>query len=134
MTRPCFLVVDREFSSMISTRKLVIETAKFNVITAYSGEEALETLRKFPAIDGIVLDAHMRDIPADQLIVGFRSISQNIPVIAVHTPGAAPCANADLHVESLAPEKLLETIRSLHPEYSETSHRRNQDLRLNENS
>ena len=134
MTRPCFLVVDREFSSMISTRKLVIETAKFNVITAYSGEEAMETLRKFPAIDGIVLDAHMRDIPAEQLIVGFRALSPTIPVIAVHTPGALPCENADLHVESLAPEKLLEAIRSLHPEYAEGIHRRNQELRQSENS
>ena len=132
MIRPCFLVVDREFSSMISTRKLVIETAKFNVITAYSGEEALEVLRKFPAIDGIVLDAHMRDVPADELILGFKEILPKIPVIAVHTPGAAPCENADYHVESLAPEELLETIRSLHPEAADAVHRRNQELRSGE--
>ena len=42
MIRPCYLVVDREFSANISTRKLIIETAKFNVITAYSGVEALD--------------------------------------------------------------------------------------------
>ena len=42
MIRPCFLVVDREFPGSVSTRKLVIETAKFNVLTAYSGREALE--------------------------------------------------------------------------------------------
>jgi hypothetical protein len=34
MDRPCFLVVDREYPGSISTRKLVIETGKFNVITA----------------------------------------------------------------------------------------------------
>jgi hypothetical protein len=39
MIRPCFLVVDQEHSGSISTRKLVIETAKFNVLTAYSGAE-----------------------------------------------------------------------------------------------
>lgn len=27
MVRPCFLVIDREYSGSISTRKLVIETA-----------------------------------------------------------------------------------------------------------
>lgn len=37
MIRPCFLVIDREFPGSISTRKLVLETAKFNVLTAYSG-------------------------------------------------------------------------------------------------
>jgi hypothetical protein len=34
MDRPCFLVVDQEYPGSISTRKLVIETGKFNVITA----------------------------------------------------------------------------------------------------
>ena len=64
MTRPCFLVVDREHSQSISTRKLVIETAKFNVLTAYSAEEALELLRshrpdmvladvQLPGMDGL---------------------------------------------------------------------------------
>jgi CheY-like chemotaxis protein len=64
VVRPCFLVVDREFPGSISTRKLVIETAKFNVLTAYSGEEAIETLKRFPAIDGIVLDAGVGASPA----------------------------------------------------------------------
>jgi CheY-like chemotaxis protein len=129
MIRPCFLVVDREYSSMISTRKLVIETAKFNVITAYSGEEALETLRKFPAVDAIVLDAHMRDIPCEELVAAFKSILPGIPVVAVHTPGAPPCWTADHHVESMAPEQLLATLRKLHPVAAEEVHRRNHELK-----
>jgi len=132
MIRPCFLVVDREFSSMISTRKLVIETAKFNVITAYSGKEAIETLRKFSAIDGVVMDAHMRDITGDELVAGLKSILPNIPIIAVHTPGASPCWSADHHVESMAPEKLLECLRNLHPEAAEAVHKRNHELRNGE--
>ena len=60
MIRPCFLVVDQEHSGSISTRKLVIETAKFNVITAYTGAEAIQTLNKFPAIDAVVLDASIK--------------------------------------------------------------------------
>ena len=40
--RPCFIVVDPEHSDSISTRKLVIESAKLNVITAYSAAEALD--------------------------------------------------------------------------------------------
>jgi DNA-binding NtrC family response regulator len=129
MIRPCFLVVDREFSSMISTRKLVIETAKFNVITAYSGVEALAVLKKFPAIDAIVVDAHMRDIPCEQLVAGFKALQPGIPVVSVHTPGASPCFAADHHVESMAPEQLLATLRRLHPEAADAVHRRNQELR-----
>ena len=63
MPRPCFLVVDREHAGSISTRKLVIETAKLNVITAFSGREALETLARFPKVDAVVLDANMPDMP-----------------------------------------------------------------------
>src|SRR5580693_3560560 len=62
MNRPCFLVIDREFPGSISTRKLVIETAKFNVLTAYSGKEALEIFKKFPAVGGVVLDGGLDDI------------------------------------------------------------------------
>ncbi len=34
MVRPCFLAVDREYALSLSARKLIIETAKLNVITA----------------------------------------------------------------------------------------------------
>ncbi len=49
MVRPCFLVIDREFPGSISTRKLVIETAKFNVVTAYTAQtEAVRGLKRTP--------------------------------------------------------------------------------------
>ncbi len=41
----------------LSARKLVLETGKFNVITAYSVAEALETLATFPKVHGVVLHA-----------------------------------------------------------------------------
>jgi CheY-like chemotaxis protein len=49
-------VVDHEFPDSISTRKLVLETAKYNVSTAYSGREAVETLKLFPNVSGIVMN------------------------------------------------------------------------------
>lgn len=42
MPSPYFLVIDREVGGSISTRKLVIETAKLNVITAYSAAESMK--------------------------------------------------------------------------------------------
>jgi hypothetical protein len=67
MNRPCFLVIDREFPGSISTRKLVIETAKFNVLTAYSGKEAIEMITRFPAVSGVVLDGGLEDVPCDEV-------------------------------------------------------------------
>lgn len=116
--RPCFLVVDREFPGSISTRKLVIETAKFNVITAYSGMEALEVLRRFPALDGVVMDGELDDIPAEYLTQELKKIEPKLPVVVICSPGYADCPSADVHVESFAPAKLLEALRKLKPRES----------------
>ena len=118
MTRPCFLVVDREFPGSISTRKLVIETAKFNVITAYSGQEALEMVRRFPAIDGVVMDGELNDIPAEYLTQELKKIEPKTPVIVICAPGFADCPSADVLLESFQPAKLLEALRKLKPKES----------------
>jgi response regulator RpfG family c-di-GMP phosphodiesterase len=103
MVRPCFLVIDREFPGSISTRKLVIETEKFNVLTAYSADEAIETLKTYPALDGVVLDSEVFGMPCEELVSGLKSIKPSIPVIAVCGPGYTPCINADYQLESFEP-------------------------------
>jgi DNA-binding NtrC family response regulator len=116
MIRPCFLVVDQEHSGSISTRKLVIETAKFNVITAYSGEEALETLAKFPKVDAVVLDGGIKDQPCSAVLKRIKQIQPHLPVIVVGTLGHAYCAGADHYLETFDPTKLLTLLQRLDPE------------------
>jgi CheY-like chemotaxis protein len=128
MTRPCFLVVDREFSGSISTRKLVIETAKFNVITAYSGTEAIETLERFPRVDGIVLDAGLCDGSCFDLVTALREIQPRLIVIAVSAPGADPVPNADHQLESFDPRRLLALLEKLKPYETAAIEARNEDL------
>ena len=118
MIRPCFLVIDREFPGSISTRKLVIETAKFNVITAYSGREALEVFKRFPAVDGVVLDGGIDDISAEELTEELKAIQPKIPVVVIAFPGFDGCPRADFHLESFNPAKLLEILRGLKPKES----------------
>lgn len=116
MVRPCFLVIDREFPGSISTRKLVIETAKFNVITAYSADEAIETLREFPAIHGAVIDADIYGTTCEALTKALKEIKAGLPIIAICGPGDNDCAGADYQVGSLDPRKLLETLQKLDPQ------------------
>jgi DNA-binding NtrC family response regulator len=115
MVRPCFLVVDPEFPGSISTRKLVIETAKFNVITAYSAGEALETLKMFPAINGIVLDADVYGMPCDVLVAGLKELNPRLPIVVINGPGKPECPKADYHLESFDPRELLELLKVLEP-------------------
>ena len=131
MIRPCYLVIDRETSSGISTRKLIIETAKFNVITAYSSKEAIETLRKFPALDGVVTDAGMEDMPCGDLVKALKNLQPKITVIVVCTPRHSACEHADHVLESFDPRRLLALLEKLQPEATAEIEKRNEDLEEN---
>lgn len=126
MLRPCFLVVDREYASGISTRKLIIETAKFNVITAYNGAEALETLAAFPSVHGVVLDDNIEDITCAELVNSLKELKPDLVVIAIgsHTR----CGVADYNVESFSPEKLLDLLRRLRPAETAAIDKTNREL------
>ena len=128
MARPCFLIADREFSGNISTRKLIIETAKFNVITAYSGGEAIETIQRFPAIDGVVLDGGIPDMPVADVIHQIKKLQAKVPVILICAPGEDDCPEADYHLEYFDPARLLELLQKLYPQETAAIQAHNQVL------
>jgi len=128
MVRPCFLVVDREYASSISTRKLVIETAKLNVITAYSSAEAIATLERFPAVDGVVMDASLSDMPCADLARALKAIHPKLIIIAISGPRRDHCEGADHHLDTFDPARLLELLKQLEPEKSAEIEARNESL------
>ncbi len=128
MLRPCFLVVDREYPGSLSTRKLVIETAKLNVITAYSAREALDTLQRFPNVNGVIIDLGVTDMTSEDLVVGIKKLQPKLPVIIISSPGFDDCPDADYHLESFQPAKLLDILKTLQPEEYAEIERRNEQL------
>lgn len=132
MVRPCFIVVDPEHSGSISTRKLVIESAKLNVITAYSGAEAIETLKRYPAVDGVVCNREVRDIPLHKLIAALKECNRNVPVIMVG-PGIDEHPQPDHTVESFDPRRLLDVLQGLMPHKVAAIAENDQNLREAEN-
>jgi DNA-binding response OmpR family regulator len=134
MIRPCFLVIDREHSASISMRKLVIESAKFNVITAYNGAEAIETFERFPAVHGVILNAAIRDVPCSDILTTIRSRAPQIPIIVVQGPGGPECQGADHYIDSFDPVQLLEILRDLFPRASAVIKQQDDDaLKAEEN-
>jgi DNA-binding NtrC family response regulator len=115
MRRPCILVIDHEFPGTISTRKLVIETAKFNVITAYSSREGLETLLRFPNMDAVVLNAGNHDIPCSEAVTAIRARYPEMPVVVTSDTGQDDCGGAQHTVPAFNPAGLLEKLRDLFP-------------------
>jgi CheY-like chemotaxis protein len=131
MVRPCYLVVDPEHSGSISTRKLVIESAKLNVITAYSGGEAIETVKKFPAVDGMVCNTDIPDMLLLELVDRVKKTNPRMPVIVVG-PLNERIDRADHHVESFDPKRLLSVLQNLLPEKVEAICEHEEELRADE--
>ncbi len=119
MIRPCFLVIDRDYPGTISTRKLVIETAKFNVLTAYTPKEAVATLRQFPKVNGIVIDAEVDGVSCADLVSELKGITPDIPIIVTSGRGYIECGDVHHHLENYDPGRLLDILRSLFPKESE---------------
>ena len=66
----------------ISTRKLVIKTAKLSITTASSGNEAIETLERFPTLDAAILNAADWDVACAELVKRLREIVPNLPLLS----------------------------------------------------
>ena len=122
--RPCYLVLDRDFPGSISTRKLVIETAKLNVITVYDPEEAVGTLAKFPRVNGVVLNADVAGIGCAELIARLRAIVPGIPTIVTSPDGQQRCGSDVHYVNTLDPKALLDCIQRLNKEVASEIARR----------
>ena len=113
MVRPCFLVIDKQYPGSISARKLVIETAMLNVLTAYGAEEAIQTLTRFPNVDGIVIDTEVQGMSCQHLIERLRSIRRELPIVTVSPSGYEPCGGEQHHVSSYNPRELLEHLQQI---------------------
>ena len=120
MHRPCFIVVDHEFPGSISSRKLVIETAKYNVITAYSREEAVQTLLRFPEVDGVVLGSGFEVEDCAGLIAELKKVGPKLPVVLTSGDAHGGSLGADYVVPNFSPSLLLQTLQTFCGHSAET--------------
>lgn len=114
MLRPALLVAEKEPENAISIRKLVLETAKYNVITAYSAEEALEAYRAFPKVAITVITANLgAENDCAKVAKAIKLDNPKMPIIYLSPNGMAECAWADHLMSTYEPEKLVALVRSL---------------------
>jgi hypothetical protein len=109
--RPNFIIGEPEPGQALSVRKLVIETAKFNVITAHSTAEMLESAKRFPAVDAIIIHSAL-DGSLPNVIEQVREVLPQKPVVAL-SPSAVQVPEADYTVSSHDPNELVELLRKL---------------------
>jgi hypothetical protein len=103
------LMMEEELPEGLSARKLVMETSKHNVLTAYSAGEGLDLLRRFPAIDAVLLHAGVIDRKPG-LIRDVRVIAPSVPII-VASPGENQLPPlADYVIDSHKPHVLVQLL------------------------
>lgn len=90
----------------------MLETAKFNVLTAHSNREALDIFHLFPNISMAVLVGES-GLDCDSIAKSIRSATEKVPIIFLTSRIAAKCEWANHSLQSGEPERLLETVRSL---------------------
>ncbi len=106
--RLVLLMIEQEQPEGLSARKLVVETAKHNVLTAYSEGEGIALLERLPNVDAVLVHGMIRQY--ESIVSRIRSLQPRLPIIV-----AAPVENqhypeADYVVPSHEPAKLLELL------------------------
>lgn len=113
--RPALLVAEREPENGLSTRKLLLETAKFNVITTHSITETKEALQLFaPGLGGLVVTSHLGDEnECGAVAKAFKEAKPKAPVFYLSPTGMESCRWADHHLSTYEPDKLLTLVRTI---------------------
>lgn len=110
--RPIMMVAEVEPPEGLSARKLVLETGKFNVITAYSVEETFETLGVFPRVDAVVLHASLcKEMECDLVVAEIKRRHPDKVVITLSPTSSQNYKLADHQLSSHEPQLLLNLLR-----------------------
>ncbi len=115
--RPILLVLDPPDVEMISTRKLILESAKYNVLTATNAEEAVEIAQKTP-INAIILHHQRLNASINTLAEELRSVRPDIPLWVV-SPQPEPLPFADKVLSSYDPLALVKLVQQTFGTYHE---------------
>ena len=111
MPRPTLLVAEPEPSQALSVRKLVLETAKYNVLTAHSTREALDLFHLFPNVSMAVLVGD-DGIDCDAVAKHIKGATDKILVVFLTARIGGKCNDADHSLPTGEPETLLGLVRS----------------------
>jgi hypothetical protein len=104
------LMIEVEQLEGISTRKLVLETARHNVLTAYSKDAGAELLRRFPKVDVAVVHTELNDASFEETVRELKGILRDLPVIGVSPRNDIDKDGADYLIASHDPQALLNLL------------------------
>jgi hypothetical protein len=105
------LMMEEEQPEGLSARKLVVETAKHNVLTAYNLPDGLDLLHRFPNVDVILVHSRLLEQKPD-LIGEVKGVCPGKPIILATPFANDHRAGADYIVDSHKPNDLIKLFAS----------------------
>jgi CheY-like chemotaxis protein len=108
-----FLIIEAERVDGLSTRKLLLESAKHNVLTAYSGKEGVEMYKRFPNVDAVCIEAELPDLKSSTVAESIRKVNPKARILGLSPRLAALCKWADKTIDSHDPSALLEVLEEM---------------------
>ncbi len=108
--RVIVLMIEIEQPEGLSARKLVLETSKHNVITAYGGAMGIKLFRRFPDVDAVVVHLDVEDMPFAEVVRQVREIRPNVPVIALSPVGNLLLPGVNYVIPSHEPQAILQVL------------------------
>ena len=106
-----FLIVENEPAQGLSTRKLLIESAKHNVITAHSAREGEEMFERFPNVDAVVIDDQLKN--CEPLAKHVKHKNSKVRVICLSARIGARARWAEDTVNTHDPAALLKMLEEM---------------------
>ena len=103
------LMMEAEQPEGLSARKLVVETAKHNVLTAYCAKEGLRLLERFPAVDAVLVHGSILE-NHPEVLSETRELAPDVPIILAAPFGNLRNAHADFIIDSHNPQELLRLL------------------------
>jgi response regulator RpfG family c-di-GMP phosphodiesterase len=107
------LMIEVEQPEGLSARKLVLESAKHNVLTAYTGHYGLKLLRRFPNVDIVVVHRFVEGMPAEDIIRQVKEIAPKVPVILLSPLVDAEALGAQYVIPSHEPQMILTLLEEV---------------------
>jgi DNA-binding response OmpR family regulator len=110
VTHLVVLMVEVEQPEGISSRKLILETARHNVLTAYSGDGAVSLLQRFPNVDLAIIHTELEGKDFESTVRRLKEVRADLYIVAITPLDSSKPHGVDFVLPSYNPQELLEFL------------------------
>jgi CheY-like chemotaxis protein len=110
IVRLVVLMVEVEHPEGISSRKLILETARHNVLTAYSEDDAVNLLQRFPNVDLAIIHTELQGREFGSTVRRLKEMRPDLYIVAISPRASGKLEGVNAVLSSYNPQELLEFL------------------------